>query len=400
VTAADQLLLLPALTATEAEGGRFALTRKFIDGVNEYARRWPGPIRVAVRRSSQPTTNLDQIAVHPRDCPFELTWLPDRSEDLNRMMASASLAMISLVDDNIAMASVAHAQERPSIWVTEYSVKTRRQIIWTDTANPILRWRREWYNRRIEAKFREVIANAAGVQCNGTPTYEAYRPLNRNAMLYFDTRVRGEHLATPQAVATRTARLMSGQPLRLAFSGRFIPMKGADHLPLIAAELRRLNVPFRFDVCGGGPLESDMKRQVESLGMKDHFRFRGVLDFQSQLMPFIASEIDLFICPHRQGDPSCTYLETMSCGTPIAGYDNEAFTGLVRTNGVGWTAPLDQPAALAALIAKLDRSRQSLATAAAKSLEFAAQHTFEHTMQARVDHLRSCLKSSQRLVTA
>ena len=400
MNATDQLLLLPALTANEAAGGRFALTRKFIDGVNEYARRWPGRVSVAIRSSTEPTSNLDQIEVHPLDLPFELRWLPSARNELNQPLLSASIAMISLVDDNLELAAAAHTQGVPVVWVTEYSVKTRRQIIWTETSNPILRWRREWYNRQMEAKFERAVAVAAGVQCNGTPTFEAYQPRNPRSLLYFDTRVRAAQLASSEVVAARTARMMQGGPLRLAFSGRFIPMKGADHLPLLAAELRRLSVPFTFDVCGGGSLESAMKREVERLGLMGQFRFRGVLDFQTQLMPFIASEVDLFICPHRQGDPSCTYLETMSCGTPIAGYDNEAFTGLVRTSGVGWKSPLDQPTNLAATIAQLNQDRRSLTEAAAQSLAFAAQHTFEHTMQSRVDHMWSCLESSRKLVKA
>jgi len=400
VNSSSQLLLLPALAAQSVAGGRFALTQKFIDGVTEYARCWPGKVQVAVRQTRKATTNLDEVNVHPDDLPFGLQWMPSASSELNTLLTASSIAMITMVDKNLQVAAAAEARGVPVVWVTEYSLKTRKQIICTETTNPLLRWRREWYNRQLEAKFEKAIARAAGVQCNGTPTDEAYRPLNPRTLLYFDTRVRQAQVASLNGLNARISRLMQGGSLRLAFSGRLIPMKGADHLPQVAGELRRLGVPFTFQVCGGGPLEPRMKREAASLNLENSFQFRGVLDFESELMPFIANEIDLFVCPHRQGDPSCTYLETMSCGTPIVGYDNEALAGLVRASGVGWTSPIDQPQKLAGLIAKLNGDRRVLAAAAARSLEFAAQRTFEHTMQSRIDHLLECAQTSHQLVKA
>ena len=86
----------------------------------------------------------------------------------------------------------------------------------------------------------------------------------------------------------------------------------------------------------------------------------------------------------------------MSCGTPIAGYDNEAFRGMVERSGAGWLSPLDDPEQLAGKIAEIRRDRVALAKAAQKSLEFAAQHTFEKTMQMRVEHMLSCSRLAPR----
>lgn len=38
---------------------------------------------------------------------------------------------------------------------------------------------------------------------------------------------------------------------------------------------------------------------------------------------------------HRQGDPSCTYLETYACGMPIVGYNNQAHQGILASNNAG-----------------------------------------------------------------
>ena len=181
-----------------------------------------------------------------------------------------------------------------------------------------------------------------------------------------------------------------GDPLRLFFSGRLAPMKGADHLVQVAAELRRLGVPFGMTICGGGELEARIRTDIERLGLGDCVKLAGILDFKDELVPLTKHETDLFICCHRTGDPSCTYLEVMSCGVPIVGYDNEAFRGIVRESGVGWLAPMDRPETVAGKIAELSRDRAGLLDASRRAAEFGRRHTFEQTFRARIEHMRSC----------
>lgn len=393
------LLVLPALAAragaSAGGGGGFVLTRKFIDGVGQYVRHWPGRVRVAVERDDRLGSNLDEIEVHPESLDFDLQWMPGET-GLRDLLRNARVVLASLVDKHVDLPAACAATEGAGalVYISEYSLLTRRQIIRTETANPILRWRRERWTAGLEKRYRKAIAEAAGVQCNGTPTHEAYKGISPNAFLYFDTRVRADQLADAASLERRFDHLLAGKPLRLCFSGRLIAMKGADHLPRVAAALARLGVAFTMDICGGGALEANVRETIASAGLESKVRLRGVLDFQSELMPFVRDQVDLFVCCHRQGDPSCTYLETMSCGTPIAGYDNEAFAGVVKTSEAGWTSPMDQPEALASVIAELDRDRPALFTAARASLEFAKGHTFEHTMRRRVEHMLACAEAS------
>src|SRR6185295_17610925 len=105
--------------------------------------------------------------------------------------------------------------------------------------------------------------------------------------------------------------------------------------------LRKLGVRFTLDIAGGGTLDAEVRASVAQLGLTDHVRFHGVLDFHDQLLPLIKERADLFVCCHRQGDPSCTYLETFACGTPIAGYANGALDGLSRLSGAAFLSPMD-----------------------------------------------------------
>jgi colanic acid/amylovoran biosynthesis glycosyltransferase len=114
---------------------------------------------------------------------------------------------------------------------------------------------------------------------------------------------------------------------------------------------------------------------------------KGVLDFKNELVPFTQKNTDLFVCCHRQGDPSCTYLETMSCGVPIVGYDNQAFLGVAAESKTGWPVPMNRPEQMAQKIVELDRNREEVARSARISLGFARAHTFEKTFKRRMAHL-------------
>jgi glycosyltransferase involved in cell wall biosynthesis len=132
-----------------------------------------------------------------------------------------------------------------------------------------------------------------------------------------------------------------------------------------------------------------MKASIVAHDLSRQVRLAGVLDFHRELVPKVKHETDVFVCCHRQGDPSCTYLETMGCGVPIVGYDNEAFAGVVAASGSGWSVPMNQPRLLARRIQELDMDRLQIAQVSRKSLAFAAQHSFEATFRKRIEHLQS-----------
>jgi colanic acid/amylovoran biosynthesis glycosyltransferase len=309
------------------------------------------------------TTDLDELDVEPGDLPFQLEVVSFKDPGLARRIAGHDLALCTVDYRQDHMAGVCRSAGVPCVYVSEYSLKTRLQIVRANVANPVVALKRQWNEYRQELRFREAIGMASGIQCNGTPTFEAYKSINPNPFLYFDTRVSEEMLVTPEELDKRAETLNQGGPLRLLFSGRLIAMKGADHLVRVADGLRKLEVPFRMTICGNGDQAPSMKT-------------------------------DLFVCCHRSGDPSCTYLEVMSCGVPIVGYDNEAFVGVVQKSGAGWLSPMNRPEALARKIAGLAGDRPALFKASRDAAEFGRRNTFDRTFKARIEHMKSCVRPS------
>ncbi|NND55146.1 MAG: glycosyltransferase [Gammaproteobacteria bacterium] len=385
------LAVVPSLAAHQVAPGQVLLTKKFVDGMIKYAELWRGPVVAVMRPQSEASTgNLDDAVFQTDQLPFEIRFTPfDKS--IYSALADADAVMLG-GDDLLNNLTVwCNKQGKKAVFVSEYSLKTRMQIIDAEVSNPFIRWRKYLWEWRQEQRNRRNVVLADAVQCNGTPTFDTYRHLNANTLLFLDSRVTSDMVTDEAVINARTADLNGHTPIRLAYSGRLTAMKGADDLVKVAMELRRLSIPFTLDVYGDGDLRPIMTQQIRDTGLEGIVRLHGIIDYATELLPAIRSSVDLFVCCHRQGDPSCTYLETFACGVPIAGYANEALSGLTRDHDVGWTTPLNRPELLAQSIAGLHRERAQLRTAGSAALQLARQHTFEKEFGARISQIRELM---------
>jgi colanic acid/amylovoran biosynthesis glycosyltransferase len=382
------LVILPDLKTKRIDGGRFVVTEKFYDGVLEFTKYWPGPVSVFMEPSPGMTDNLDNIEIRSDEVPFHMGLLDYTSLE-KRVASGASIVLGSTSYRQNNLSTWCRDRKVPSAYVAEYNLKTRLQIIDANTHNILIRMRRYLWEFLQERKQRKAISEATGIQCNGTPTFEAYRRVNALPFLYFDSRMTEKMMATNQVVDARLTDCLSRKPLRLLFSGRLLKIKGADHVVSVAEELQKRGMRFEMSICGDGELRASMTDKIAEKGLSGVVKMQGVLDFKTELVPYTQKHTDLFVCCHRQGDPSCTYLETMSCGVPIVGYDNEAFLGVVGESKTGWPTPMNRPDRMAHKIVELDQDRETIAEASRASLNFARSHTFEKTFKRRVEHLQA-----------
>jgi colanic acid/amylovoran biosynthesis glycosyltransferase len=383
----SELIVLSNLRAQRGPKGGLVLTQKYLNGVAEYARHWPGRVSTLVRLDERPTTDMDPVEVDPARLSFGLELRPSSEAALAERLQHAAVVLAFLAPNEAPTAALCRRLGVPLVYVSEYSVRTEKQIIDADTRNPILRWRRKLWVDNAERQRLAALKLADGVQCSGAPTFEVYRHVNRHPLMFFDNRVRADSILDEAGLSAKAAAVLRGEPLRLVFGGRLIPMKGVLDLPLVARALVDNGVPFSLDIYGGGPLGPRLEQDVRRLGLAARVVLKGVLDFEREWVPLLKERVDLFVCCHPQGDPSSTYPEVMACGVPIAGYDNEALAGVVRQSGSGWLSPLRKPRELATAIARLDQNRGEIAAAARRARAFAGEHAFERTFSRRVDHL-------------
>lgn len=381
------LACVTALPVVVADNGDIIITRKWLDGMARYAELWDGPVRGVLKPAGRETNNLDNVRVPPASLPFELRVLrPEQPWQLG--LDGAGLVMCSLGYEFVHLAESLRAQKTPLLYISELSLRTRLQIVRSSGIGPLFQARKLAWETNQERRYRKALSLSAGVQCNGTPTFRAYQALSPDTLLYFDTRASSDMLASDQALEARFAEARRSRRLRLAFSGRLMPIKGVDHLVPLAVRLRELGVDFSFSVYGAGESEANMRAAIAEHGLTERMKLEGNLDFASELTPRMRDSTDLFVCCHRQGDPSCTYLETMAVGVPLVGYANEAFAGLLEHVDAGRATLMNDVERLAAAIAGLAQDRETLEEWSRNALAFARIHTFERTFVRRMAHAR------------
>jgi len=382
-----ELIVLPSLKAFRGPKGGLVLTQKFIDGVASYARSWPGPVTTLVELTDALGSDMDHVEVLPDTPapPFEAR--PRSLEALAERIRGAALVSGFLSPFELETAQLCRRLGVPTVFTSEYTLRTEKQILDAEVRNPLIRWRRKLWVTKAEAKRRRVLALSAGLQCSGAPTYNVYRHLHPNVMIFFDNRVPRREVIDEASLEIKLNALREDRPLRLVFGGRLIAMKGVLDLPRFAQALKRRGVPFTLDIYGRGTLEAALEREIAERGLSEEVRLKGVVDFRREWVPLLKQTTDLFVCCHPQGDPSSTYPEVMSCGVPIAGYDNEAFKGIVQHAASGWLSPTGDVEHLAQTVARLAGARGELADAARRARAFALAHAFEDTFAARVRHM-------------
>jgi len=364
------------------------LSKKFVVGVKKMAELWGGPVRCVLPPSAGSVANLEDHPYTRDELPFELVIADFQSGAYRKAVEDA--AVVSGCEHHRLhwMARFCKRRGIAFVPVFENALPNRLRMILVEEPLSFRRARRIAWTVQDGLKDYVNAWQSTAIQCNGTPAYKQYRWLSRDALLFFDSRATTNMVPTDSEVRARVWARPAGEPIRLGFSGRFIKIKGADHLPVLAAQLRERGVAFELHLYGAGPLEAAMRQAARDRGVEAHLVWHGAVDFATKLLPELRKGVDLFVACHRQADPAGTYIETLSCGVPIAGYGNEAFRGVLSHANCGWLAPIDNVDALTAIISRIANDRTELERASLAAVNFGRAHTFERTFAARIEHYR------------
>lgn len=392
--------VLPNLLAIQRQSGRVVLERRFLSGMDEYAKYWDGELLAIMEPApeSELQTNQDRtlagdnVEVDPRELKFQLAVVDYRSKALKEQLARCTLALGGLQYRQVHLADWARSARVPLIYITEYTLQTRLQIIRANGGNPLRLARRVSWEVNQERLNRHAVKTADGIQCNGTPTFDAYRHLSPNPLLFFDGRMSPEQLVPEALLEARLAELPKRPTLRLVFAGRINKMKGVDQLVEVGRILTEMDVPYALDIYGGGVLAEEVRGTIEASGLGGQVHLKGHVPF-AELMPKLQRDYDLFICCHPQGDPAMAYLEMLACGLPIIGYGNEALSGILARSNVGQTVPIHDNELLCRVVRDLVDNRQQIAEWSRTGLNFAKTHTFDRTFQRRIEHVEDVIRA-------
>ncbi|UAK23029.1 glycosyltransferase [Sphingomonas nostoxanthinifaciens] len=377
------LIVLPSVPLAH-DGERLFMDIKAVEGLSLYADLWPGPVHCLMRVGDRSAIAFGRSYL-PSELPFKV--IPFEGDLPPTALLDEGAVVLAAGDSHLDIDLPARTAT-PLVFIIEYTLATRLRILQLDRGWSLGALKSALWTLKTERRRRRAFRASAGLQANGTPAFDAYRAMSPSPMLYFDSRLRLDQMPTPEQVDAKADAIRAGRPLRLAFSGRLERMKGADHLVPTLAALAKRGIAFTFDLYGEGSLKPAIAAAAAAAGIADAVRIHGGVPFDEELVPLLKDRTDLFLCLHRQADPSCTYLETIGCGVPIVGYDNAAFAGVLALGETGIATPMDRPEQAAAAIATLNADRPRLARMARDAAAIGRAHGFEATFAARITHLR------------
>lgn len=386
------LIITPSVPVWKIDNA-FIFDRKFYDGMLLYTQKWSGKISCIMSLSSEKLPEFGVVTLESDQLPFTCIALKNKQAITAEHLHGADIVLASGDADNqLHLSQLCQQQQIKCVYIIENIPETRYQMAGLSTHNPLIKLRRLFYVWQQERKRLAAFKYCNGLQSNGTPAYDEYHAVP-NKLLYFDTRVFKEQIIEDDALQQRLHYLAENKPLRLAFSGRLIRIKGVDHLVELALKLKQAHIPFQFTIYGAGDLEQEMREFIASHQLAEQVIMTGAVDFYKTLIPALQQSVDVFVCLHRQGDPSCTYLETLSCGVPIVGYNNRAFAGLLHLADIGWGSELNDLDGICNRIAHLHENRNEIIAKAKNNVAFASQHDFDSTFHNRIEHLRLTVHS-------
>ena len=386
-----KLLVISSVSASFVDGNPH-LDIKFVEGMRYYCDLWDGEVSCAVGVSDTPTPFGKPYV--EQDLPFKLNYLKENAPIGMHDVQGFDLVLCS--GDNANYLHVSNLCKRLGvsiIYIIEYILETRLQITVLERNRSFIR---KMYSAlhalMTEFKRRQAFKIASGLQANGFPAKNAYEKINRNTLLYLDNRIRSSMLATESELSEKFSELKSGGPLRLMHSGRLETMKGSHDILPICKILKSRGINFELHIFGAGSLENEIAEGIKKENLERQIVLHGVVDFESELVPFARKNIHVYLSCHRQSDPSCSYLENMGCGLSIAGYSNRMWKALCEVSSAGCIAPLGNTTALADCLTKLAHDADKAILLSQKAHSFAAQHSFESVFEQRVNHLKQTIQ--------
>jgi glycosyltransferase involved in cell wall biosynthesis len=383
--------------------GVMVVDRKFHTGMLVFASRLGVPLLTINPHLPAGAAIMDPIEVPITELPYKSLVLEIDPEGRPTVEATLRLretisASRLVYGQTYGAAKIASELRIPYIALVEYDLPTRISISRSTASNAIKKAIRTLRTRLDYIKTeRPALVHATAVHCNGYPMYDQVMTVRRDGLLYLDSRQTADMVISSEELARRLDR-MRDRPLRLIYSGRFEPMKGALDAVRVGLACRAIRLDIEFDLFGQGSQKAEMIHLIQQANAADRIRVHDPVPF-SELFERSKS-YDIFVCCHVQADPSCTYLEAFGAGLPIVGYENAMWQRLNLESNGGISVPLGAVDEAAAAVKELSADPHRLAQVARNARAFALEHDFENEFAKRIDNLKVFYSPASALAEA
>ncbi|MGE8104789.1 glycosyltransferase [Allorhizobium sp. NPDC080224] len=349
-------------------------------GLARYAEnfRWVKFAGIALNREKEEETSVTWLDVtdHPQADRIEFIALP-HAYRINSFLRSYKRTRTVLGEhirqvDHLCFTLGYLFGDWGAVAALEANAQGRKFAVWFDRVEhdviartlPTLSFRRRIKERAtlpiMKRYHRYLIGRSALGLFQGRDTFNAYEKASSNPVCMYDVHTDEEDKISEEDLLIKTARVMSGAPLRILYAGRAVEMKGPEDWISSLAEAAAQGVEFEARWLGDGPLIARMQEALGKKNLTDRVKLMGhVSDRETVLQAMRESDVLLF-CHKTPESPRCL-IESLVSGCPIVGYSSPYPQDLLSLHGGGALTPLNNPAELGQKIAELHQNRQALA---------------------------------------
>ena len=250
-----------------------------------------------------------------------------------------------------------------------------------------------WLRRRAQGPLR----HAAAIAAIGTRAVAAYRELVGPRVSVFNIPYHcdlARYLAIPRPRNPRAA--LSG--VRFLFSGQMIPRKGVDVLIRAFEQVCPRDPRTTLTLLGDGPYRTRYRRMV-SAEWRDRVRFVGFR--QSEDLPALFAEADVFVLPSRYDGWGVVVNEALAAGMPILATSSVgAAADLIVPGTNGFVVPPGDAGALAEAMMRFVTDPSLVDTFGARSRRMAADWTVERGAERWYELCQRVRRQGRRGATA
>jgi glycosyltransferase involved in cell wall biosynthesis len=159
--------------------------------------------------------------------------------------------------------------------------------------------------------------------------------------------------ASPEVLAARRERILSGDPLRVLWVGTMSLRKGLLDYERIVAALGNKDFQFRF--------VGDIPKDVHEISAKAAKLVEVVARQPQWQLPQQYAWADLFIFPTIEDGYAVVLAQASANGLPILTTPNCAGPDMIRPDQTGWILPIRSPEAFIERLRWCDRNREAVA---------------------------------------
>ena len=183
-------------------------------------------------------------------------------------------------------------------------------------------------------------------------------------------------IVVPNLVDLSQFRYRERNPLRphLVCTRGFSRYYSVDVVVRAFAEVQKVYPEARLDLVGGGPLEAEVRKLVEDLGL-DGVNFAGVAS-REEIGKYY-DQADIFINASWLDNMPVSVIEAFRAGTPVVTTSPECMPYLVEHERTGLLSPVGDEKALAANVVRLLRDPALAARLAQNAHQESGKYTWE-----------------------